>query len=169
MSPPAQRRLGSRAVFASQYGSRRTEIRIRLRSGGVNAYGWQRWVFDQLDLDPVRARLGTGHGTAELWRENGRVPGSPAPHLTDLRSGCFGRRARRRQPLQTGPLKCANVDGPVLGSEPRTRRRQPHALSRRRQAKGPGEIRRVLAADGVFARRFIGAPRCILKRSPWNW
>lgn len=40
------------------------------RRFSTNSYGWQRWVFDQLEL-PSRSRiLELGCGTAALWREN---------------------------------------------------------------------------------------------------
>jgi len=50
-------------------------IQLHLRFS-VNAYGWQRWVFDQLVNLPDNAHiLELGCGSAKLWAENlTRIP-----------------------------------------------------------------------------------------------
>ncbi len=63
--------------------------RIELhRRFSTNPYGWQRWVFDQLDLPPAARILELGCGTAALWRENlARIPPGWEITLSDASPG----------------------------------------------------------------------------------
>lgn len=63
--------------------------RIELhRRFSANLYGWQRWVFDQLDLPPAARILELGCGTAALWRENlERIPTGWEITLADASPG----------------------------------------------------------------------------------
>ena len=74
----------------------------------TNKYGWQRWIFDQLDL-PLQCRiLELGCGPGNLWLENlDRIPESWDIVLSDFSAGMllhyfrvvqpFGRPAERVQ------------------------------------------------------------------------
>jgi len=58
------------------------------RCFSTNAYGWHRWVFDQLDLPPRCRILELGCGTGALWRENlERIPAGWDITLTDASPG----------------------------------------------------------------------------------
>ncbi len=62
----------------------------------VNRYGWQRWIFDQLDLPPQCRILELGCGPGDLWRENlARLPTGWHIALTDLSAGMV-QQARQR-------------------------------------------------------------------------
>jgi SAM-dependent methyltransferase len=61
----------------------------------TNAYGWQRWVFDQLELPSDARVLELGCGTGKLWLENrDRTPQGWDVTLTDASPGML-REARR--------------------------------------------------------------------------
>jgi ubiquinone/menaquinone biosynthesis C-methylase UbiE len=75
---------------ASQYQNAdnlNTRIRFHQRFS-TNPYGWQRWIFDQLDL-PSRCRiLELGCGPGDLWFENSdRIPAGWEVVLSDLSPG----------------------------------------------------------------------------------
>ncbi|MGB8645367.1 MAG: class I SAM-dependent methyltransferase [Anaerolineae bacterium] len=54
----------------------------------VNRYGWQRWVFEQLDLPESGRILELGCGPAWLWQENlPRIPAGWEIALSDLSPG----------------------------------------------------------------------------------
>ena len=54
----------------------------------TKAYGWQRWVFDKLELPPEARVLELGCGPGLLWRENlDRVAESWSVTLTDASPG----------------------------------------------------------------------------------
>jgi ubiquinone/menaquinone biosynthesis C-methylase UbiE len=60
--------------------------RIRLHQQfGTNPYPWERWVFDQLDLQEGMRILEAGCGPGNLWRENlERIPTGAELILGDL-------------------------------------------------------------------------------------
>lgn len=63
----------------------RIELHRRFRA---NAYGWHKWVFDQLNLQPGMHVLEVGGGPGELWRENAaRLPANLAVCLSDFSPG----------------------------------------------------------------------------------
>lgn len=54
----------------------------------TNGYGWQKWVFDQLDIAPRGRVLELGCGPGTLWVENlARVPADWRVTLSDLSPG----------------------------------------------------------------------------------
>ena len=54
----------------------------------TNAYGWFRWVFDQLDLPPDVSILELGCGPGSIWLENqGRIPSGWHITLSDFSPG----------------------------------------------------------------------------------
>jgi SAM-dependent methyltransferase len=54
----------------------------------VNPYGWQPWVFDQLDFPPQGRILELGCGTGRLWLDNfDRIPAGWEITLTDFSAG----------------------------------------------------------------------------------
>lgn len=88
-----------------------------------NAYGWFRWVFDQLELPPSPRLLELGCGPGNLWLENiARLPESAELLLADLSPGMLAQ-ARRNlnddstfhfQVIDAGktplPLESASLD-----------------------------------------------------------
>ncbi len=151
--------VSNAGYVANQYRSpTNLEIRIRMHQRySVNAYGWQRWVFDQLDVQGIERVLELGCGTAELWRENAlRVPSSLALHLTDLSIGML-RQAREAtaglRPIfsvtnaETLPFADRSFDLVVAN----------HMLYHvADKHKAVGAIRRVLAEGGVLCAATIG-------------
>ena len=63
--------------------------RINLhRRFSTNPYGWQRWVFDQLELEPGMRVLEVGCGPGDLWIDNlERLPANLHMFLGDLSLG----------------------------------------------------------------------------------
>lgn len=54
----------------------------------VNKYGWQHWVFDQLDIAPGGSVLELGTGPGRLWRDNlERVPATWQVIISDFSPG----------------------------------------------------------------------------------
>jgi SAM-dependent methyltransferase len=80
----------SQYLRSEQYNnSSNLEARIALHARfSLNPYGWQRWVFDQLDLPPGCRILELGCGPGTLWRENlGRLPPAGEIILSDFSAG----------------------------------------------------------------------------------
>ena len=70
----------------------RVELHARF---STNAYGWQRWVFDQLQLAPASRVLEIGCGPGRLWLDNrDRIPADWAITLSDFSAGMLDQ-ARR--------------------------------------------------------------------------
>jgi len=89
-------------ALALQYGtSANLAARIALHAEcSVNAYGWQRWVFDRLELTTGTRVLEVACGTGRLWIENReRIPRGLRPVLSDL------------SPAMLLTTRKANVDG----------------------------------------------------------
>ena len=58
------------------------------RRFGTNKYGWQRWIFDHLDLSARCDILDVGCGPGVLWSQNlDRIPGEWKVVLSDFSSG----------------------------------------------------------------------------------
>ncbi len=61
----------------------------------VNPYGWQRWVFDQLNLPPACRILELGCGAGTLWLENlERLPAGWEVTLSDFSAGMVDEASR---------------------------------------------------------------------------
>jgi SAM-dependent methyltransferase len=138
-------------ALALQYGtSANLAARIALHAEcSVNPYGWQRWVFDRLALQPHTRVLEIACGTGRLWVENGdRIPRGLHPLLTDLspamlettRNAAVGGRfvacALPDLPFDDGAFDVVIANHMLYHVADRTR--------------GLREIRRVLAADGIL-------------------
>lgn len=152
--------VSNAGYVASQYRSPvPLEIRIRMHQRySVNAYGWQRWVFDQLDVNGIKRVLDLGCGTAELWRENAsRVPRGLALHLTDLSHGML-RRAREATADLRPAADVVNVEAIAFSNRSFDLVVANHMLYHvADRPKAIGEIRRVLAVDGSLCAATIGA------------
>ncbi|HNT54755.1 MAG TPA: class I SAM-dependent methyltransferase [Anaerolineaceae bacterium] len=58
------------------------------RRFGTNTYGWFRWVYDHLTIEPGAHLLDIGCGTAAFWHENHtRLPADVSVTLSDLSFG----------------------------------------------------------------------------------
>lgn len=94
--------------------------RIQLhRLFGTNPYPWQRWVFDQLELQPGWQVLEIGCGPADLWCENlERVPPGLQLVLGDLSPGMLlaARDGLAKQPSTEPPafVRYCAVDAQAL-------------------------------------------------------
>ena len=103
-------------LLTDQY---RDAAKLQTRMGlherySVNQYGWQRWVFDRLDLPPQGRVLELGGGPAMLWRENGdRIPTGWTFVLTDLSVGML-REARRQLLAHPRRFGLVNLDAQAL-------------------------------------------------------
>lgn len=101
------------------------EARVALHERySLNRYGWQRWVFDQLDLPDGCCVLELGCGPAGLWVENqARVPDCWQVLLSDFSAGMLRQAARAlgaahrfdllRLDAQAIPLAVACVDAVI--------------------------------------------------------
>ncbi len=68
----------------------------------TNAYGWQRWVFDQFSFPQPAKMLELGCGPANLWRDNlDRLPEAAEILLTDSSEGML---AKARQNMADCPI-----------------------------------------------------------------
>lgn len=76
----------------------------------TNAYGWPRWMFDQLDLDTSSRILELGCGSGQLWRENSdRIPPGWMITLSDVSAGML-HDAQQLLAQIDRPLRFAVVD-----------------------------------------------------------
>src|SRR5690242_12312565 len=76
------------------------DARMALHAGySTNPTGWQRWVFDQLELAPDSAVLELGCGPARLWQENlDRLPPGWRVTLADFSPGMVATARQQVQP-----------------------------------------------------------------------
>lgn len=76
--------------LSTQYQTdRNLNARIALHADySTNTYGWQRWVFDRIELPETAHILELGCGPGDLWRNNqGRIGRGWRPLLTDFSPG----------------------------------------------------------------------------------
>lgn len=81
-------------ITAEQYEtSTNLEAHIDLHARfSTNPYGWQRWVFDQLELPEKAHILEVGCGVGRFWRENlARLPAGWRVRLSDFSPGMLRR------------------------------------------------------------------------------
>ncbi len=142
----------SQYLRSEQYGnSSNLEARIALHARfSTNPNGWQRWVFDQLNLPPSGCVLELGCGPGNLWQENiDRLPPAGEIILSDFSAGMAaqsqknlaGRMAARFQTIdaQAIPYATASFDCVIANH-------MLYHLPRRSQALA--EIHRVLKPGG---------------------
>lgn len=151
--------ISNAGYVANQYRSPvNLEIRIRMHQRySLNAYGWQRWVFDQLDLSRAPHVLELGCGTAQFWTENAvRVPGDVVLHLTDLSVGMLGQ-AREATVGLRRTLDIVNAEAIPFVDRSFSLVVANHMLYHvADKDRAIGEIRRVLTADGALCAATIG-------------
>jgi SAM-dependent methyltransferase len=135
----------------------RVELHTRF---STNSYGWQRWVFDQLDLPPEVRVLELGGGPGYLWADNwDRTPASWHVTLSDLSPGMVEQARHNLAAISRGvtlavidaqaiPFPAATFDALVAN----------HMLYHvPDQAQALREIRRVLKPGGRFYATTVGA------------
>lgn len=134
-----------------------TRIQLHQRFS-INKYGWQRWVFDQLEFPPQCRILELGCGTGDLWLENmDRVPAEWEITLSDFSAGMLQQaqqnldhRRRFRFEIidaQSMPFEGRSFDGVIAN----------HMLYHvPDKTKALSEIRRVLKPDGSFYASTVG-------------
>ncbi|HVR39467.1 MAG TPA: class I SAM-dependent methyltransferase [Thermoanaerobaculia bacterium] len=136
--------------LAVQYAtSANLAARIELhRRCSTNAYGFQRWVFDQLGLASGRRVLEIGCGTGNLWRENAdRLPRPMNLVLSDFSISMIETTSRV---IAARFVNCALPDLPFRSGSLDlviANHMLYHVADR---ARGFAEIRRVLARGGVL-------------------
>lgn len=76
-------------VSEQYHDSAKFQARVQLHARfSTNAYGWLRWVFDQLGFPPSCDVLELGSGPGHLWRDNlARIPADWNITLSDLSPG----------------------------------------------------------------------------------
>jgi ubiquinone/menaquinone biosynthesis C-methylase UbiE len=134
--------------------------RIELhRRFSTNKQGWNRWVFDQLNLPPECRILELGCGPGDLWRENlDRVPAGWEITLTDFSAGMLQQAQENLADsgryfefeivdAQSIPYDDGSFDAIIAN----------HMLYHvPDRAKALGEMRRVLKAGGRFCTSTVG-------------
>ena len=125
----------------------------------TNPYGWQRWVFDQLQLPAQCAILEVGCGPGRLWAENrDRIPPDWHITLSDFSTGMLGEAQQNLAGLeqfkfqqadaQELPFADASFDAVIANHMLYHVPDRPRALA---------EIRRVLRPRGRFYAATTGA------------
>jgi ubiquinone/menaquinone biosynthesis C-methylase UbiE len=126
--------------------------RVQLhRCFSTNRYGWQRWVFDQIELPPDARVLEVGCGRGDLWLDNSdRIPEGWRITLSDLSSGMLevaranltsipARFLFTEADIQDMPWQAASFDGVIAN----------HVLYHAPDvSRAVSEIRRVLRPGG---------------------
>lgn len=126
-------------------------IRLHLKFS-TNPYGWQPWLFDQINLQPGDRVLELGCGTGSLWLKNlARIPEGMQFTLTDCSEGML---AQARQNLGNNPGFCFRaVDAQAIPFEEDqfdvviANHMLYHVPERGRALR---EVRRVLHLEGRF-------------------
>ena len=79
----------------------------------TNPYGWQKWVFDQLELQSGMQVLEVGCGPGDLWRENlSRFPTGLRVTVCDLSVGML--ESARQSLAESSGFTYANIDAQAI-------------------------------------------------------
>lgn len=151
-------------LLAHQYrDAANLNARIELhRRFSVNRYGWQRWLFDHLDLPFAAHILELGCGPGDLWRENlHRLPRHWHIVLSDLSPGMVAQARAALTAAGLAPLPhFAVADAQTIPHPPSTfdavvaNHMLYHVPDR---PKALAEIRRVLKPGGKLYAATVGA------------
>jgi len=133
--------------------------RIRLHElFSTNKYGWQRWLFDQFNIQPQARILELGCGSGNLWLENiERIPAGWELALSDFSPGML--RQARQNLNNRRRIHHLTIDAQAIpfGSDSFDVVIANHMLYHvPDRARGLSEIRRVLRPGGQFYASTIG-------------
>ena len=124
----------------------------------VNHYGWQRWVFDQLDLAPRSRILELGCGPGHLWLENlTRISDGWEITLSDLSAGMVEQARQNlagKGPFQFKVINTQSIPGEEEQFEAVIANHMLYHVPDRPAALR--EIRRVLKPGGHFHASTVG-------------
>jgi ubiquinone/menaquinone biosynthesis C-methylase UbiE len=105
--------ITNRTYLKDQQYKTSTNLRARInlhRRYGVNPYPWQRWVYDQLDLEPGRRILELGCGPADLWRINSdKIPQGVDITLADLSLGMVHEARKNTKEIPGSKFLCQDA------------------------------------------------------------
>lgn len=143
--------------LADQYAtSSNLDARIALHQHcSTNEYGFQRWVFDRLQLQGGERVLEIGCGSGSLWRENGdRYPGGVTLVLSDFSMAMIG---STRAAMDAEFVNCALPELPFAGESFDCVIANHMLYHVRDRHRALDEIRRVLRPDGELYAATNGA------------